>query len=1025
MNIGFYASLLVATTTMATFSTQGVQAQTTPQTIAIEQSTGQWTSSNAAKTWHAVWTSNQSDPQVTLRTDQNNMAYKDGGILLFTGGNSSCNYTIMASPGYEVKGYEFDFTLSESKGKTVTITPEGKAALTSSSTTEVQHVALTDLSSQAVNFTVSTTAGNKSFALIKNVKVTVAKSAVANSTKYLYTTQPGQKPFRIPAMAKTKSGRLLAFSDYRPNGNDIGFGEVDIQLRTSDDNGATWSNAVTIANGDGNGSALTCGFGDAAVVADRETNDVLMLCVAGKVPYGHADYSQGNPLPIVRFVSHDEGRTWQPYENITNQVYGLFDNSKNGKVKSLFVGSGKLCQSSTIKNGTHHRVYAPVAARDGGNRVLFSDDFGATWHVLGGADALPCPGGDEPKIEELPDGRILLSSRVSGGRLFNIFAYSNKQTGEGTWGTPAKSDQSNNGVVAQGNACNGEILILPVKRNSDNQQMFLALQSVPFGNGRTNVGIYYKELPSLNAYVTPEAFARDWTGRKQISKMGSAYSTMLLQKDEKIAFYYEESTYGADYTEVYLPLSLEDITNNAYTYDSTVPAPGEDENVIGAEDIELLRQLLDYKGLGYPKENAPSRVALEAILRSPADFNNTQLMEEVDKFYDEEDVEMPVDGKRYIIRVMAKNGTHFYLDYDGSDVKVTEQPQDAVPAASAYFTAHLSADKKSYSFTTADGKYLCNHSSYKGVDWLETESTTGFTTSYDPVMSPIKLHKFNTSPKTEGTVFSYFGGFYAVSARGKKADGTAVQGAWIINTENKTYDGAPEHYFTDKFSSLLRFQQVIAPLGAEVTTLADVDGTKAYALYNAHFTTYAINKAGETNVWAAGMKGDATHAVANAEFSKPYSLDDLNGGWQLFQDKEGKWYLYNIAAKGYVKTGRPCTFTPDPTPINVTEIEGGFAFNTTEANTNFFCAAPQFASEPLACWTSDDDGSRWVLVENPNLEADIETFNRITGLDTVLAPATPKRTGIYDLYGRRLEVVDPSELPTGLYIIDGRKQWVK
>ena len=1025
MNIGFYASLLVATTTMATFSTQGVQAQTTPQTIAIEQSTGQWTSSNAAKTWHAVWTSNQSDPQVTLRTDKNNMDYNGGGIRLFTGSTSSCSYTIMVSPGYEVKGYEFEFTASDNNGKSVTITPEGQTALTSTGTGDVKHATVTGLSTQSVDFTVSTTAGQSAFARIKNAKVTVSKSAVASATKYLYITNPGQKPFRIPALAKTKSGRLLAFSDYRPNGNDIGFGEVDIQLRTSDDNGANWSNAVTIANGDGNGSALTCGFGDAAVVADRETNDVLMLCVAGKVPYTQADYTKGNPLPIVRFVSHDEGTTWQPFENITNQVYSLFDNSKNGKVKSLFVGSGKLCQSSTIKNGSHYRVYAPVAARDGGNRVLFSDDFGATWHVLGGADALPCPGGDEPKVEELPDGRILLSSRASGGRLFNIFSYSNKQTGEGTWGTPAKSDQSNNGVVAQGNACNGEILILPVKRNSDNQQMFLALQSVPFGNGRTNVGIYYKELPSLNAYVTPEALARDWTGRKQISKMGSAYSTMLLQKDEKIAFYYEESTYGADYTEVYLPLSLEDITNNAYTYDSTVPAPGEDENVIGAEDIELLRQLLDYKGLGYPKENAPSRVALEAILRSPADFNNTQLMEEVDKFYDEEDVEMPVDGKRYIIRVMAKNGTHFYLDYDGSDVKVTEQPQDAVPAASAYFTAHLSADKKSYSFTTADGKYLCNHSSYKGVDWLETESTTGFTTSYDPVMSPIKLHKFNTSPKTEGTVFSYFGGFYAVSARGKKADGTTVQGAWIINTEDKTYDGAPEHYFTDKFSSLLRFQQVIAPLGAEVTTLADVDGTKAYALYNAHFTTYAINKAGETNVWVAGMKGDATHAVANAEFSKPYSLDDLNGGWQLFQDKQGQWYLYNIAAKGYVKTGRPCTFATDPTPINVTEIEGGFAFNTTDANTNFFCAAPQFASEPLACWTSDDDGARWVLVENPNLEADLETFNRITGLDTVLAPAAPKRTGIYDLYGRRLEVVDPSELPTGLYIIDGRKQWVK
>ena len=63
-------------------------------------------------------------------------------------------------------------------------------------------------------------------------------------------------------------------------------------------------------------------------------------------------------------------------------------------------------------------------------------------------------------------------------------------------------------------------------------------------------------------------------------------------------------------------------------------------------------------------------------------------------------------------------------------------------------------------------------------------------------------------------------------------------------------------------------------------------------------------------------------------------------------------------------------------------------------------------------------------MENPNLEADLETFNRITGLDTVLAPKA-KRTGIYDLYGRRIEVADPRELPSGLYIIDGRKQWVK
>ena len=53
-------------------------------------------------------------------------------------------------------------------------------------------------------------------------------------------------------------------------------------------------------------------------------------------------------------------------------------------------------------------------------------------------------------------------------------------------------------------------MILPVVRNSDKAEMYLALQSVPLGPGRSNVGVYYKELASLEDLKDPATFAANW-----------------------------------------------------------------------------------------------------------------------------------------------------------------------------------------------------------------------------------------------------------------------------------------------------------------------------------------------------------------------------------------------------------------------------------------------------------------------------------------------------------------------------------
>lgn len=73
---------------------------------------------------------------------------------------------------------------------------------------------------------------------------------------------------------------------------------------------------------------------------------------------------------------------------------------------------------------------------------------------------------------------------------------------------------------------------------------------------------------------TPTTFAQNWTKGLEVSAMGSAYSTMILQADGNFGFFYEElpgDNYA--YCMVYVPLSLEEMTNGAYslyTVNSTI-----------------------------------------------------------------------------------------------------------------------------------------------------------------------------------------------------------------------------------------------------------------------------------------------------------------------------------------------------------------------------------------------------------------------------------------------------------------------
>ena len=393
-----------------------------------------------------------------------------------------------------------------------------------------------------------------------------------------HTPDANGYPYRIPAIATAPNGHVFAISDNRPCYMDIGYGEVDIKCRISTDNGVTWGNEFFVADGQGgNTNVMTTGFGDAAIVADCEQNRLLVMMVCGRTVCWHGRWTpEKTPAdPAVNRVARvyatyneakEEWEWTQPVE-VTNDIYTLFlDEKGQPTVSSMFIGSGKICQSRVVKKGDYYRLYCSMWTRDGGNRVIYSDDFGGSWNVLGTVADRPAPYGDEPKVEELPDGTVVLSSRKGAGRYFNLFTFKDDSYTTGTWGTAVASNEVEGGLAFGNNSTNGEIMLVHAVRQRDGALCDLMLQSVPSGNGRRDVAIYYKEMEydadGTNLY-TPTTFSQGWAKGIQPSDRGSAYSTMTLQKDGRVGFLYEEEPGG--YCIVYAPLTIEEITLGDYT----------------------------------------------------------------------------------------------------------------------------------------------------------------------------------------------------------------------------------------------------------------------------------------------------------------------------------------------------------------------------------------------------------------------------------------------------------------------------
>ena len=359
--------------------------------------------------------------------------------------------------------------------------------------------------------------------------------------------QPGDynsTNYRIPGVITAKDGSIVAVTDKRKyNQGDLPE-DIDIVCRRSTDGGHTWSEPYTIAQGTG----YNHGFGDCVLAWTNDDNGLIAGFVGG---VGLWNSTPSNPIRSYIARSYDNGQTWTEPEDITDFIFGsncvvpehrTWRASFFGSGNGLITSTGRIMFVAAIRETT---------AQSLSNYAVYSDDNGITWHVSGRASV----SGDEAKVTELVDGRILMSIRHNGKRWYNI-----SNDGGETW---QSSTSTWNDITAP--ACNGDMIRYTSVNQGFNKNRLL--HSVPFGSSRTDVSVYI-------SYDEGET----WPVRKCIVPYSSAYSSLCVLPDGTIGLYVEEEYPGnSGYSTVFYNFSLEWLTDGADSIDPTFIAENEQQ----------------------------------------------------------------------------------------------------------------------------------------------------------------------------------------------------------------------------------------------------------------------------------------------------------------------------------------------------------------------------------------------------------------------------------------------------------------
>jgi sialidase-1 len=245
----------------------------------------------------------------------------------------------------------------------------------------------------------------------------------------------GVHTYRIPGLATTPKGTLIAVFDARHRSAGDLPGDIDVAMMRSTDNGETWSKMRVILDFDKDEpKSRGNGVGDPAVLVDHKTGHIL---VAALWSHGNRAWNESGPglAPeetgqLVLTRSTDDGVSWSKATNITQKIRGRDPKWRlcfNGPGKGIQLRDGTLVFAAQFRDaeGTAHSCF------------IYSSDGGDTWTIS--PAAIPArPPTSESQIAELADGSLLLSMRDesrSGKRAWARFTWTTDLS-QGAWGAP-------------------------------------------------------------------------------------------------------------------------------------------------------------------------------------------------------------------------------------------------------------------------------------------------------------------------------------------------------------------------------------------------------------------------------------------------------------------------------------------------------------------------------------------------------------------------------------------------------------
>lgn len=249
---------------------------------------------------------------------------------------------------------------------------------------------------------------------------------------------------RIPGLATTPKGTLIAVYDLRwEDWGDLP-GNIDVGLSRSTDGGQHWEPMQVVMDMGQNPEWQHDGVGDPAVVVDRKTGRIFVMAT-----WSHGNRSWRGSGPGLSpeqtgqwMVVHsdDEGLTWSKPRNLTQQL-------KRPEWSFLLQGPGRgICMANGTLVVPAQYLLGQEEGRMPYSTVIWSMDHGKTWHVGRGA----LSDTTESAVVELKDGVLMSNQRNNRGGSRSVFTTPNLGV---TW-----SEHKSSRSLLQGPVCMASLI---------------------------------------------------------------------------------------------------------------------------------------------------------------------------------------------------------------------------------------------------------------------------------------------------------------------------------------------------------------------------------------------------------------------------------------------------------------------------------------------------------------------------------------------------------------------------------------